>query len=241
MRGKFFGIGVGPGDPDLITVKAVKLIESVDVLVCPLAAEGRKSFAFEIASPFIPEGKEILEMVFPMVHDQDVLKKAWKENAEIIEKVLDQGKDVAFLTLGDPTVYSTYMYTLPYFSKETEIETVPGITSFCMTASRVNLPLALWEETFAIVPLRKGCVKARAALENNENVVIMKVSHDSKTLGEILIELGLEKNFVLISKCSTEEEKIITDINVLLEEKVPYLSTMIVKKQGIEYLEYANI
>jgi precorrin-2/cobalt-factor-2 C20-methyltransferase len=232
MAGKFVGIGVGPGDPDLITVKAIKAIEAAEVLVCPEARDGKGSFAFEIAKDYIPEKTEILTLEFPMVHDHDVMMQAWKKNAKIIsERVLD-GQNVAFLTLGDPTVYSTYMYLLPLLEEGVAVETIPGITSFCAVAANQNLPLALWEETFGIVPLKHGCASAEQALEHYDNVVIMKPSHDSERLAEILEEKGLDDKFVMISKCSTDIQQVTTDVNVLKEGNVPYLSTMIVKRKG---------
>ncbi len=232
MAGKFVGIGVGPGDPDLITVKAIKAIEAADVLVCPEARNGKGSFAFEIAESYIPKETEILTLEFPMVHDHDVMMKAWKENAEVISERVAKGQNVAFLTLGDPGVYSTYMYLLPLLEEGVKVETIPGITSFCAVAANQNLPLALWEETFGIVPLKHGCETAELALEHYDNVVIMKPSHDSERLAEILEEKGLDDKFVMISKCSTDIQQVTTDIDVLKAGNVPYLSTMIVKRKG---------
>ncbi len=233
MKGKFYGIGIGPGDPDLITMKAIKLLHEVDVIVCPEARKGKGSFAFDIARPHLPETYETLHLEFPMVHDYEVMERAWKENAQIISDHVRQGKKVGFITLGDPTVYSTYMYLLPYFEADIPVETIPGITSFCAAAAHQNLPLAKWEETFGIVPLKHGCETANQALDHYDNVVIMKPSHDPVRLAEILEEKGLEDKFVLITKVSTETENVIKDINVLKEGKVPYLSTMIVKKKGL--------
>ena len=232
MAGKFVGIGVGPGDPDLITVKAIKAIEAADVLVCPEARNGKGSFAFEIAASYIPKETEILTLEFPMVHDHDVMMEAWKKNAEIISERVGKGQNVAFLTLGDPTVYSTYMYLLPLLAEGVPVETIPGITSFCAVAANQNLPLALWEETFGIIPLKHGCESAAKALDHYDNVVIMKPSHDSEKLAEILEEKGLEDKFVMISKCSTDIQQVTTDIQTLKDGNVPYLSTMIVKRKG---------
>ncbi|WP_430883592.1 precorrin-2 C(20)-methyltransferase [Fusibacter sp. JL216-2] len=232
MAGKFVGIGVGPGDPDLITVKAIKAIEAADVLVCPEARNGKGSFAFEIAEAYIPKETEILTLEFPMVHDHDVMMEAWKKNAEIISERVQQGANVAFLTLGDPTVYSTYMYLLPLLTEGVAVETIPGITSFCAVAANQNLPLALWEETFGIVPLKHGCETAEKALDHYDNVIIMKPSHDSERLAEILEEKNLQDKFVMISKCSTDIQQVTTDIQTLKDGNVPYLSTMIVKRKG---------
>jgi len=232
MAGKFVGIGVGPGDPDLLTVKAIKAIEAADTLVCPEARNGKGSFAFEIAEQYIPKDTNILTLEFPMVHDHDVMMAAWKENAKIISERVKKGENVAFLTLGDPTVYSTYMYLLPLIDQDIKVETIPGITSFCAVAANQNLPLALWEETFGIIPLKHGCESAEKALDHYDNVIIMKPSHDSEKLAEILESKGLQDKFVMISKCSTDIQQVTTDIQTLKDGKVPYLSTMIVKRKG---------
>lgn len=234
MKGKFYGIGVGPGDPGLLTVKAVELIRQADVIVCPESKKDEGSIALRIAAPYLKAETEQLPLVFPMTHDQDILRAAWRENAIRIHEETEKGKNLVFLTLGDPTVFSTYMYMVPYLLEQgVEVETVPGITSFTAVASQMNLPLTLGHETLAVVPLMKGCANVRAALENFDNCVIMKPSHDSEALGALLTEMGLQDNFVLISRCGTPEETRCTDVHELTAGNVPYLSTMIVKKGGI--------
>ncbi len=231
--GKLIGIGVGPGDPELITVKAVNTIKNLDIVICPEARAGKGSFAFDIARQYISEKTEVLVLVFPMVHDMEVMQKSWKENAQIIEQKIREGNTVGFITLGDPAVYSTYMYILPYLSEDIIVETIPGITSFSAVAATQNLPLVLWEESFGVTALKKGAQSVEKVLDVYDNTVIMKPSHDPKTLADILVKKGLDDKFVLISKCSTDEEIITTDINDLKRGDVPYLSTLIVKRKGI--------
>lgn len=232
-NGKFIGIGVGPGDPELVTVKAVNTIKKLDIIICPEARNGKGSFAFDIAKSYIPSTTEVVTLVFPMVHDHDVMEKAWKKNAVIIERYVREGKLVGFLTLGDPAVYSTYMYILPYLSEDIIVETIPGITSFSAVAATQNLPLVLWEESFGVTALKKGAESVEKVVDVYDNTVIMKPSHDPVKLAEILENKGLDDKFVLISKCSTDEEIITTDINDLKNGNVPYLSTLIVKRKGI--------
>ncbi len=236
MKGIFYGIGVGPGDPEFLTLKAVRILKEVDIVVCPEAKKNVGSVALNIANDYLKDDIERLYMTFPMVHDKDVLEKQWAENAHIIGEKIKEGKNVAFITLGDPTVYSTYMYMVPFLKKENvEIVTIPGITSFTAVASRMNLPLALGDESFGIVPLMEGCESAEKALDIFDNVVIMKPSHDNIKLASILEEKGLQDSFVLIEKVATEQERIVHDINELKKGKVPYLSTMIVKRKGVKY------
>ncbi|MTI65214.1 MAG: precorrin-2 C(20)-methyltransferase [Firmicutes bacterium] len=234
MIGKFYGIGVGPGDKELLTIKATKILKEIDIIICPESVKGKGSIALNICSEYLKDDVEILPLTFPMTYDENVLKKKWKENSDIIYKKLKSGKDVAFLTLGDPSVYSTYMYLLPHLKeKDVLINTIPGITSFSSIANNLNIPLATSEETIGILPLRKDANKLENFLDNYDNVIIMKPSHASKKIAEVLIKKGYENNFVMVSKSGTDKEKVVTDINRLKNEKVPYLSTVIVKKNKI--------
>ncbi|SNS45923.1 precorrin-2 C20-methyltransferase /cobalt-factor II C20-methyltransferase [Anaerovirgula multivorans] len=233
MKGKLYGIGVGPGDPELLTLKAAKILGEADVIICPKGKKEEESIALKIAKVHITSSAEIKALVFPMVYCQETLESHWKENIRIIEDALNKGKKVAFLTLGDALLYSTYIYILKALKeKNYDIETIPGITSFSATASKVNLPLTEGDETLTILPLIKEEEKVERVLNNADNLVVLKVSHDPKGLAEKLKKNGLEKNFVMISKCGHDDEFITSDIKDLEEEKVPYLSTVIIKKGG---------
>lgn len=234
MVGKFYGIGVGPGDPELITVKAVNILKKINVVVCPEGKKDTESIAFNIAKDHLPHDVQTLKLHFPMTYNENTLNEKWKENAQIIADVLYSGKNIAFLTLGDPSVYSTYMYLLPFLRQSRiEIETIPGITSFCASASRVNTSLASGDETLCILPLRRGLDGLDEILDSFDNIVIMKPSHDNKKLADKINERNLNDKFVMISKCSNNEEEISYSIDRLRDQQVPYLSTVIIKKGGI--------
>ena len=109
-KGKLYGIGVGPGDSKLLTVKAVETIRNADMIITPKTEKKEDSVAYHIATPYISKKAEILPLVFQMVTDMEVVSKQWEENRRIIEEKLDEGKNLVFLTLGDPMLYSTYMY-----------------------------------------------------------------------------------------------------------------------------------
>ncbi|WP_202707173.1 precorrin-2 C(20)-methyltransferase [Sporosalibacterium faouarense] len=232
--GKFYGIGVGPGDPELITIKAIKTLGNMDMVICPEAKKDKGSIAFSIAKEYLKENIELLYLTFPMTHDKEVLKEKWRENALIIKEQLNNGKNIGFITIGDPMVFSTYMYLLPHLKKEgIEIETIPGITSFCAVASKVNIPLSAGDETLGILPLMKDCNNLDKMLDDYDNLIIMKASHNSAKMADKLEEKGYRDKFVMVSRCGTDKEEIAYDIDRLKEEKVHYLSTLIVKKKGI--------
>ena len=233
VKGKLYGIGVGPGDPELLTLKAVKVLRNADVIICPKGKKGVDSIALQIAKEHINPLAEIKPQVFPMVFCQDTLESHWEENIKEIEKDIDKGKNVAFITLGDPLLYSTYIYVLKVLKERNyDIETLPGITSFGATASTVNLPLTEGDETLTILPLVKDREAMEKVIATSDNLVVLKVSHDPKGLAEILRKYDLHKNFVMISKCGHGDENITSDIKDLEEKEVPYLSTVIIKKGG---------
>lgn len=235
MKSKLYGIGVGPGDPEYLTLKAKRLINSVDVLLCPTKKEGAESFAFEIVKPNLENPDVIIEeMIFPMHYNTEDLEKMWQKNGERITEILASGKSCGFITLGDPTVYSTFIYTLPYIdSAVMDLEIVPGITSFCAVASEIQQPLMVWEESLKVMPVRKNCKdELIRAMADHENLVLMKPSSDTQAIVEALKHHKLENHFMLITKVGTESSNLIRDIQVLENMKLPYLSTMIVKKGG---------
>ena len=154
-KGKFYGIGVGVGDPENITVKAVKKLRDVDVIVLPEAKGGEGSTAFEIVKEYVREDVEQLFLEFPMIKDAEARKIFRKNNAETIIRELKKGKNVAFLTIGDPMTYSTFIYVLEYIPDNIEVETVAGITSFNSIAARLNVPLMIGDEDLKVLSVNK--------------------------------------------------------------------------------------
>lgn len=231
MKGKLYGIGVGPGDPELITLKAKRILNSADYIAVPKTAMEKESLALKIAAGVLDSKKEILELLFPMSFDSKVLEDSWTKVVESVKKKLDDGKTVAFVTLGDPTVYSTYMYIHKEFAKmgyETEI--IPGVTSFCASAARAGISLGENKEAIAIVPSAYECDELDNILESFDSVVLMKVAKKFGYLRDKLISSGLANNTVLVSKCSQEDEMIEFDIEKVDESKLSYFTTMIIKK-----------
>lgn len=233
MAGKLYGLGVGPGDPELVTLKAKRIMEEVDYIAVPKTSEGKKSFALSIVEGIVGDGKSLLELVFPMIFDESLLESSWNSAIEEIRKVLDSGKDIAFITLGDPTVYSTYIYVHKAVSRlgyDTEI--VPGITSFCASASRAGISIGENRETIAIIPSAYECENLEQILDSFDNVVLMKVFKSMDMLKELLKKKNMEQNAVVVSKCGTEDEVIRFGMDEA-EEKFSYFTTVIVKKNGM--------
>lgn len=232
MKGKLYGIGVGPGDKELITLKAINILKAIDILVCPENKKGQGSIAYEIVKDYVNKGARIMPITFPMVKDKDVINSFIYDNSLTIKEEIEKGNNVAFVTLGDPSNYSTYMYLIPLMKKfDIKVQTIPGITSYCAAACKVNKSLAMWDQNLCVYPLTKNSSESLdEILDNNDNIVILKASSNSKLLGEKIIEKGLENKFILISKCGMEDENVHSDINKLINKEVPYLSTVIINK-----------
>lgn len=234
MVGKFYGLGIGPGDSGLVTKKSIDILSSIDYVVTPVAKNNSNSIALDICSDFIGKDVKVEKLLFLMSNDKNKLKEQWIKNAEFIKEKLENGNDVAFITLGDPATYSTYMYMLPYLEDYMEVETIPGITSYASIAAKLNIPLMAGNETLGVMPVVKGCENIRKAIKHFDNLVLMKVCRDKENVVKVLEENNLEGKFVLVSKCTTDDENIIKSISELKEFEVPYLSTMIIKKGGFD-------
>ncbi|MCP4129963.1 MAG: precorrin-2 C(20)-methyltransferase [bacterium] len=230
-QGKLFGIGIGPGDPELITIKAVKILEQVDVVAIPESRKMKGSIALDIAKEYLRDQVEILTLTFPMINDEEEKEKIRRENALIIKERIDAGNTVAFLTLGDPMLYSTYIYILNCLKDlTTAIETIPGITSFCAIGSSLNVPLATQNDTVAIIPLDKQ-TNIEQRLEDMDCCIFMKVSAANVRLADALKKYKDSIEVFIASRCGTDEEFVSSDIEDLYA-KIPYLTTVVVKKKN---------
>ncbi|ABR46316.1 precorrin-2 C20-methyltransferase [Alkaliphilus metalliredigens QYMF] len=230
MKGKLTGIGVGPGEKDLLTLRALDRIKEADIIFCPQVKVGESSIALEIVQEYIPQGTIIQGLCFPMTPCPKTLEANWQLNLEAIKKVLDQGKKAVFLTLGDALLYSTYNYMVKELqNKNYEVETVPGIPSYSAIASRMNRPLAEGKEVLSILPLNAEPEQIKKAFEYGDNLVVLKISHDPQGLKNMIQEADLEACLIVASNFGHENE-IITEDTSILDGKIPYLSTAIITK-----------
>lgn len=233
MTNKFYGIGVGVGDPEEITLKAINRLEKIDVVILPEAKKDGGSVAYEITKKYMKNNVEKVFVEFPMLKSLEERIKARKKNAKIVEDYLQQGKNVGFLTIGDPMTYSTYVYLLEHLPNGYLVETVPGISSFVDMASRFNFPLMIGEENLKVISINKN-VDVKNEILNNDNIVFMKVSRNFESLKKAIIETENMNNIILVSNCGKENQKVYFDISELTEDDIPYFTTLIVKKGGFD-------
>lgn len=219
---KLYGIGVGPGDKELITLKAVKIIGSAPVIVAPSGMAGGKSIALEIARDYIGSSAEVIVKHFPM-GGKDQEEKIY-EAFQAIEGKLKEGKDVAFLTIGDPFVYSTYIYLLKYIkAKGYETETVPGITSFCACASIAGVPLVIGDEGLLIIPGDKV-----DTINEEKYVVVMKVYKKEEDILNTLEQKGFK--YVYIKKAGRAGQEVLKDRESIIKNR-EYMSLIIANRE----------
>ena len=232
MAGTFYGIGVGPGDPELLTMKAIKAIENADVLIAPKTEKKDGSVALSIAKPYLKKDIEIVYQVFPMVVNFETTD-AWQKNKEEILALLQAGKNVAFLTLGDPMFYSTYIYVYRLLTteKDVNIETIPGIPAFCAIGSKLGYPLVEGNDIISIIPATADKETIDKALAVSNNVVMMKVYKNYPEIVDVLTDNGMIDNAVLVSRCGLPDEEIITDLSAQKDKKLNYLSTILTRRR----------
>ncbi|MGL5312753.1 MAG: cobalt-factor II C(20)-methyltransferase [Peptostreptococcaceae bacterium] len=229
---KFYGIGTGPGDSSLLTIKAVDTLRSLDILYTPESKKGGESLALSIVSKYLPETLEIKSRHFPMNFNDGEKILAWNQVADEIVEDVKEGKNVGFVTLGDPMIYSTYVYIMERLIGDIDVETIPGISSFSNIASNQNFPLVMDREPLIIIPCTIAEEKIDYALENYSSIVLMKVYKNFKEIVEKLEKNNLIEHAILVSNSSQEGEVVYNNLReVNLEDKISYFSTILVNKE----------
>lgn len=234
VPGTLYGIGVGPGDPELITLKALRVLERVPFVFAAASTKNDYSLALNIVRPYIAQA-EVEPLYFPMTSEQEALTAAWEDNARKVLTVLQRGLDVAFLTIGDPLTYSTYGYllkTIKHLNPNIQAVTIPGITSYNAAAALANIPLTEGEESFYLVSGARGGDRLREAIATSDNVVMLKTYRHFDKIYEALEELELLDCATCVSLCGLSGQTVARDLRPLKHQKMPYLSLIIIKKKG---------
>lgn len=232
-NGIFYGIGVGPGTPELLTIRGRELLKTCPHVFVPKARIKSESVALTIAGKFVGPSAVVHEVVFPMVADREVLESHWDECAKQIAEVLIAGHDACFLTLGDALLYSTYIYLVRALKRivtDIEVSTVPGINSFSAAAALTGFPLGEGKKPLMVVPAGEDLDTVRHALDHDWTVVIMKVGARLQEIIGMLDERGLVDSAVFVARAGLEGERVETDLRKLTgaDEKTGYLSVIIV-------------
>ncbi|MCC8141571.1 MAG: precorrin-2 C(20)-methyltransferase [Lachnospiraceae bacterium] len=228
MSGILYGVGVGPGDPELMTLKAVRLIRENDVIALP-GKEPAETTAYKIAEGAVPEirEKELLAIYMPMVHDKEEQKRCHREGARQIESCLDEGKNVVFLTLGDVTVYSTFTYIQQIVEADGyQCELVNGIPSFCAAAATLGTSLGLWNEQIHIYP---AVHHLEGELSEEGTVILMKSGSHMSEVKEQLKRSG--RDAMMVENCGMKDEVVYHHVDEIPDE-AGYYSLIIAKQDA---------
>lgn len=232
MLGKLYGVGVGPGDPKLLTLKAIETIRDADYVAYPTSGKGASNIAFEIVKEYIKD-KKTLEYLMPMSRDKEYVQRCHDECAIDIKKYLENGKSVAFITLGDPSIYSTYMYIHKKI-KEMGFQTqlIPGITSFCAAAASLDDSLCEGGEPLIIVPASYDALDQTIDYEGNK--VYMKSGRSIVELRERLREKNMLPRTKMVVKATMEDEEIFESLDDI-DENTSYFSIVVVREEAGGY------
>ncbi len=205
MKGCLYGVGVGPGDPELMTLKAVRMIKENHIIALP-GAKPEETAAYQIAAAAVPElaRKRLLSVYMPMTHDREEQRKWHQKGAESIEPYLKEGQNVVYLTLGDPAVYSTFFYIQRILEERGyPTQLVSGVPSFCAAAARANIPLSVWNESLHIFPAAHSRMEQ---LPDTGTCVFMKAGSRLKQVKEIIAQSG--RDGVMVENCGMDKEQI---------------------------------
>ena len=234
MSGIFYGIGVGPGDPELISLKAVRILASVGHVFAAASPGNDYSLALNIAREHLAPGSTVELLPFPMTRQTEELNHAWRCNAERVLEVLRAGTDAAFLTLGDPLIYSTFGYlarTLRELSPKADIRTIPGITSFQAAAAATGQVLCEAGENLLLMSDLDERAAEDGMLAKPDNIVILKVYRNFHKLRGLLRERGLAGQSTFVSRLGLDGEIICRELDAA-PAKPHYLSMLLINKRG---------
>jgi len=241
MQPTLYIVGTGPGDPDLLTLKAFKTLSSCPVIVAPKGSPSGNSTALSIVRQVVDlSAKTVYEMYFPMkkvrLGERPLVEveAAWNETARRVLELLDTGTDVAFPTLGDPAIYSTgyYLYdTLLGLRPEVRVKFISGISAMSSCSASTLTPVCLGDDMLAVLPATFCEEKIRKALAEFDAIVLMKVHKVMDRICRLLREAGLTGNAIYVEKAGMHDERIISDLSSI-PENPHYFSTIIVRKRG---------
>ncbi|MBI2119866.1 MAG: precorrin-3B C(17)-methyltransferase [Elusimicrobia bacterium] len=232
--GTLYGIGVGPGDPDLLTVKATKILNKVTHIFYPSSSGTDESMALNIIEPYLQKNSEFHTLFFPMTKDKQELETHWNKNADSVAKIVSKGEDAVFVTLGDPMIYSTYFYllkTLKTRCPQISWETIPGISSYQSAASLIDSAISEGKDRVALIPVNRDASNIEDALDQYETIVLFKVGSKLPKVLEMLERKNLLDQGALFSYLGTPEQFIEKDLRKVKREKIGYMSLLIVKKK----------
>ena len=232
---KIYAVGVGPGDPELLTRKAERIIRQTPVICTPTGQADAASYALSIVEELLDRSRqEIIVQLFPMTKDEEALRGFWEAAAAEVLAKIDAGLDIAFITIGDPLLYSTFLYLYRIFREhrpDVPIEIVPGISSINAAAAAAGIPLGMAGGRIAILPATYADDELRRTLKDFDTVVLLKVSRVFDRVYAMLCDLGLEENAAFIRRVGSDQEEIVFDLATLVWQTADHRSMPIIRQE----------
>ncbi|MEO0835239.1 MAG: precorrin-2 C(20)-methyltransferase [Cyanobacteria bacterium J06642_3] len=231
--GTLYGVSVGTGDPELITVKGLRILQSSQIVAFPAGINQRQGIAQNIIQPWLLPQQKLLALDFPYIQDELKLQLAWNKAADQVWYHLKQGIDVSFACLGDVSFYSTFTYlaqALQQISTEVTIETVPGVSSPMAIASSLNIPLTVYQQRLLILPVLYSVPELETALNYADVIVLLKISSVYQQVWQLLESTNLLDSSVVIEKATFPEQKIYRNLRVYPQLDLSYFSIMLISQ-----------
>ena len=231
--GVLYGIGVGPGDPDLMTLKGARVLEGCRHVFVPKARSENGSIALAIAGRYLRADCRVHELVFPMSADSGELSRHWAEAARSVSDVVGRGEDACFLTLGDPLLYSTYIYLVRSLREQLpglDVVTVPGITAFSAAAALAEFPIGEGKERVVIIPASDDLDVIGEALTGAGTLILMKVGRRLDKVLDFIEQAGFLDRAVYVARAGLDGQQVEVDLRKLRQQKqeADYLSILLV-------------
>lgn len=234
QRGTLYGIGIGTGDPELITLKGLRYLQAAPIVAYPAGIQGKPGLAQQIISAWVRPEQIQLALSFPYVQDEAILRQAWQQAAQKVWYYLEQGQDIAFACEGDISFYSTFNYLAQTLSEDypdAQIQLIPGISSPMAAASALGIPLTVRDQRLAVLPALYAVEELEIALDWAEVVVLMKVSSVYQQVWQVLQKRQLLHRSYVVERATLPQQAIYTDLRDRPDLKLPYFSLLIVQNQ----------
>ncbi len=237
--GILYGIGVGPGDPSMITLQAIERLKGLEVIFASKKAGVKESIAHTVAKPHLAPSAEVRFLEFTATYDREAFDTIWAENARKVLETLKTGKDCGYITIGDPSLYSTFSHLLRNIKKlepSVKVEIIPGVSMVTAAANLLNVPLTIDGETLTFIPSAQiEPARLQELLRDSDNLVFMKIPSDAQQLIKSLEEEGLLHHTIWVQRCCLPGQRVVKELSMetIEEDQERYLSLMIVKKGGI--------
>ncbi|MEB3278788.1 MAG: precorrin-2 C(20)-methyltransferase [Lyngbya sp.] len=231
--GILYGISVGPGDPELITLKGLNILKTAPVVAFPAGVRGKSGIAETIIAPWLNSEQIQLSLTFPYVQDETILTEAWQLAAQQVWEYLEQGQDVAFACEGDVSFYSTFTYlaqTLQKLRPEVKVETIPGVCSPLAAVSSLGLPLTVRDQRLVVLPALYAMSALETTLEQADVVVLMKVSSVYSQVWQVLHRRDLLENACVVEWATLPQQKIYRGLSDRPNLQLSYFSLLIVQQ-----------